>query len=100
MSRGKARPFGVICTACNPAVRKRFASELARQRWNRDHVATVHPGKPEQRNRRYLLLWEQSELDLPGGAFMAGVLPTVLGTDAEGAARMLGLIGPDHPARK
>lgn len=66
MSRGKPRPYGVICTACQPAVRKRFGNELARRHWIAEHVATVHPGRPKQRNRRYLLLWEQPELELGG----------------------------------
>lgn len=66
MSRGKPRPFGVICTACQPAVRKRFGSELARRQWNVEHVAAFHAGRQRSRNRRYLLLWEQPELGAGG----------------------------------
>lgn len=59
----KARPYGVVCGECSPELRKKFASETARQRWIEQHRATAHKGRRLDSLPR-LQKWEQGALEL------------------------------------
>lgn len=62
------RPYGATCATCTPQLRKRFASETARQRWIAKHRADVHGAHTARgRGAPEIIRDDQTELDLTGG---------------------------------